>query len=271
MAKTIAEIEALIDAEKAKYTELSTLNSVSVVAIWKRWRYIVAFFTNYIWQLIDAYKVEIETIIKNGIAGRGEWYVQKAYEFQFGDNLSVVDNVLQYEVIDIAKNIVKRASYFNDTTANPPIIKLRVASEDSGSNIIPLSAPQLTAFTDYVNSIMFAGVRIDIISQATDLLKLIANVYYSPLFDLTTVRTNVEIAINNYLKNLPFDGQVRISALTDSIQAVEGVSDVLITTIQAKATAGSYANVTRVYNTVAGYIQIDSAFPLSTNLTFIAE
>lgn len=271
MAKTIAEIEAEIDAKKAEYTELDNLNSPSLVAVWKRWRFIVAFFTNYIWQLIDAYKLEIEDIIKKGVAGRGDWYVAKAYQFQYGDNLTVIDNVLQYATVDVEKQIVKRASYFNDTTANPPVIKLRVATENIGGSIEALSAAQLTAFTDYIQSIMFAGTRIDIISQATDLLKLIATVYYNPLFDLATLKVSVEQAIVNYLKNLPFDGIVKTSAIVDAIQSVAGVTDVVITTIQAKAFNTSYANVNRVYATVAGYIQIDPAFPLSANLTYIPE
>jgi hypothetical protein len=272
MAKTIAEIEAEIDAKKAEYSELSTLSSPSLVAVWKRWRFIIAYFTNYIWQLQDAFKLEIEEIIKKGVAGRGDWYVAKAYEFQYGDNLAVVDNVLQYPTIDDAKKIIKRASYSNDTTQNPPVIKLRVATEDVAGNIVGLGSPQLTAFTDYVNSIMFAGTRIDIISQATDLLKFIATIYYNPLFDLESLKVKVELAIKNYLKNLPFDGQVKTSAMVDAIQAVEGVSDVVVTTIQAKTNAGSYANVVRVYNTVAGYIQVDEAnFPLSSTLTYQVE
>jgi hypothetical protein len=272
MAKTIAEIEAEIDAKKAEYSELSNLNSPSLVARWKMWRYIIAFFTNYIWQLTDAFKLEIEDIIKKGVAGRGDWYVAKAYEFQYGDNLTVVDNVLQYASIDADKKIIKRASYFNDTTQNPPVIKLRVATEEVGGNIVGLGSPQLIAFTDYINSIMFAGTRIEIISQATDLLKFIATIYYNPLFDLESLKVKVESAIKDYLKNLPFDGQVKISAIVDAIQKIEGVSDVVVTTIQAKTNVGSYANVVRVYNTVAGYIQIDEAnFPLSANLTYTPE
>jgi hypothetical protein len=272
MAKTIAEIEAEIDAKKAEYSELSNLNSPSLVARWKMWRYIIAFFTNYIWQLTDAFKLEIEDIIKKGVAGRGDWYITKAYEFQYGDSLTVIDNVLQYATPDPDKRIIKRASYFNDTSVNPPVIKLRVATEDVEGNIVGLGSPQLTAFTDYINSIMFAGTRIDIISQATDLLKLIATIYYNPLFDLESLKVKVEAAIKGYLKNLPFDGQVKTSALIDAIQKVEGVSDVVVSTIQAKANMGSYANVVRVYNTVAGYIQIDEAnFPLSTTLTYIPE
>jgi len=95
--------------------------------------------------------------------------------------------------------------------------------------------------------------------------------FFYPIFK-ESLKVKVEAAIKGYLKNLPFDGQVKTSALIDAIQKVEGVSDVVVSTIQAKTNTGSYANVVRVYNTVAGYIQIDEAnFPLATNLTYIPE
>ena len=272
MAKTVTEIEQIIYAKIAEYPELTSLNSASQVAVFKRWVYIVAYMTNYIWQILDTFKVEVEEIVKKGVAGRGDWYVSKAYGVRLGDNLVIVDNVLQYAAVDLTKRIIKRASFQNDTSQNPPVIKLRVATENSEGKIIGLSPTQITAFSDYIQSVMFAGTRIDIISQDTDLLKLVATIYYNPLFDVSLLRANVEAAINNYLKNLPFDGLVRVSSLVDAIQRVEGVVDVAISDIKAKPNLGVYADVVRVYSTVAGYIEIDADnFPLSNTLTYLPE
>lgn len=269
MARSIADIKASILAKKAEYRELDVLDSPSATAIWNLWTYIVAYLVHYFETLQDAFKAEIEETIRRGVVGRGEWYVSKAYQFQYGDDLKVIDGVLQYEQIDESKKIIKRASY---TKESGTLTKLKVATEDLDGNIQGLSSPQLIAFTDYVNNIMFAGSQITIVSANTDFLRLTATVYYNPLFALDAFKPKVEAAIRGYLKALPFDGIVKVSSLIDAVQAVEGVTDFTIQTIRAKSNAGSYVAVERIYQTVAGYIQIDETnYPLATNLTYVAE
>lgn len=269
MARSIADIKASILAKKADYTELSVLDSPSATAIWNLWAYIGAYLVHYFETLQDAFKSEIEETIRLGVVGRGEWYVSKAYDFQYGDDLKVINDVLQYELIDESKKIIKRASY---TKESGTLTKLKVATENVGDNIIGLSSPELVAFTDYLNNIMFAGSQITIVSANTDLLRLTATVYYNPLFALDALKPKVETAIKDYLKALPFDGVVKVSSLIDAVQAVDGVTDFTIQTINAKSNAGSYAPVVRVYQAVAGYIQIDeTTYPLATNLTYVVE
>jgi hypothetical protein len=60
---------------------------------------------------------------------------------------------------------------------------------------------------------------------------------------------------------------------TDSIQAVEGVSNVVINTCQAKYGSLAYSNILlsteQSYQSNAGYLTIDPAYPLATSITYL--
>ena len=267
MARTIQEIQTAILAEKAKHSVLNSLNSPSATAIWQLWVYVTAVCVYEFEKLLDLYKAEIEQKNRNAIVGRASWYAAKALEFQYGDSLVVVDGVVRYATLDPSKQIVKRAACKGGANSI-----LKVATLNGSGGVMPLDNSQLAAFTDYVSNFMFAGTNLVILSQATDLLRLTLEVYYDPLLAVDTVKANCIVAIENYLANLDFNGILKVSALEDAIQAVAGVKDVFIQTIEAKENAGVYAPVVRAYQTVAGYIQIDTAtYPLATNLTMIAD
>lgn len=267
MARTIIEIQTSILNEKNKYAVLAGLNSPSSVAIWRLWVYVIAVCIHEFEKIMDIFKAEIEDKNSKAIVGRASWYAAKALEFQYGDSLTVVDGVLKYATIDESKKIVKRAACKAGVNAT-----LKVATTDSGGNIVGLDTAQLAAFNDYVSNFMFAGTNLTVQSQNTDYLKVVVDVYYDPLLFSDVVKNKVIIAINSYLANLDFNGGVKLSALQDAIQAVEGVTDVDFVDVQAKTNTGSYATVTRFYQTVSGYIQIDNDnFPLSTTITMIAD
>ncbi len=80
-----------------------------------------------------------------------------------------------------------------------------------------------------------AGVRLDVISLLPDKLKLGITIRYNPLLldengvCLRTGKEPVKDAIKNYLKQLPFDGELSLMKLIDEIQEVEGVEDLKLT------------------------------------------
>lgn len=263
-------IDEMVTAKNADPV-LASLNSTSTTAIWKKWIDIVA---GCIWNfdgLIEKFKTEIVGIVQTNQVGRADWYVIQALNFQYGDSLEYIDNVYKYAVIDDTKKIIKRASYQTETLTftgipiNSTVIK--VATEDTAGSPIPLDNTQLTAFNAYMQANMFAGSYISTRSQATDLMKLYATIYYDALFDSASVKANVVAAIDNYLKTLPFNAEVLKNEIIEMARAVSGVDDFEITTAQVKQNAGAYTTLGRSYIPFAGYIGIDPAFPLNTTLT----
>jgi len=62
-----------------------------------------------------------------------------------------------------------------------------------------------------------------------------------------------------------------LTKLIDAVQAANGVVDCFITLAEAKAAGAlSYTNIvpSNEYETNAGYLEIDSAFPLSSAITY---
>ncbi len=264
MARTKEQILQSILTSKDSFTELSVLNSQSITAIWLKWAGVVATIIYYFEVQMDLFRSEIADITANAVVGRADWYVKKAYEFQYGDDLEVIDGVVKYPVIDLTKRLIKRAAYAKDTNNNT---LLKVATTDNTGKIIAINPAQMQSFTDYINNLMFAGSYIAIQSQDTDYIKLFVDVYYDPLKYADEVKSNVDKAVKNYLATLPFDGSVKKNAIIDAIQAVDGVEDVEITTIEVRTNTGTFSPMGRIYTPVAGYIEVDSAFEFINHIT----
>lgn len=276
MARTEDEIFNSIVAKKNATTELATLNSPSTTAIWRKWAYITASAIYALERLYDTFTAEIVEINRTNKVGRADWYVQEAKNFQFGYDLQYIDNVYKYAVIDEVAKIIKRASQSTETIIYGGSIPIRVttikvATTDAGGNIVALSAPQKAAFDVYIDRNMFAGSYIKTLSANTDFIKIIAKIYYNPLFVADTVKANVATALSNYLANLDFNGEVLRTDLIIEARKVVGVEDFEITTLEVRTNAGSFAAMGISYIPVAGYIAADALFPIANNLTMIPK
>lgn len=261
MARTINEIIAEMDAAQALQSSLSGLNSPSQTAIYTLWKYIIA---SSIWaheKLWDLFKVELETIANNAVAGTDGWVQSKALEFQYSATdpqvITLVNFVPAYNIVDTDLQIITRCSV---KTLPNKVVSVKVAKSDPPS---ALSSTELSAFKGYLDDISFAGVQYNAISLAADKLYLDAEIFYNGQYS-SVISDNVIAAINDYLANIPFDGNVRVSSLYDAIQNVDGVTDVIINDMAIRADATVFANKTylvqtnaTIYNkypTFAGYI-----------------
>ena len=88
------------------------------------------------------------------------------------------------------------------------------------------------------------------------------------MYTQSSSSTKVNDAISNYFTSLPFDGQVKISALIDVIQTIDGINDVVVQNAYGRTDIGVYEEFQRIYNTLAGYAIWDS---VNSNLNYIGE
>lgn len=260
MARTIEAIRDEIIAEKANQSDLSTLNSSSATAIWRLWCWVVATVIHTHEVLWDAFKLEVDAIVAAAIPGTARWYREQCFTFQYGDDLTYIDERYQYATIDPAKQIIKRAS----VTEAGGIVFIKVAKLGSTAPE-KLSNDEQTAFSNYISQIKFAGTQSNVISLDPDLIKITTTIYYDAklinssgqLISNTSIYP-VADAVDNYLANLDFDGRLVISHLVDAMQKATGVLDVVITTVEAKtAAAASYSVVDRVYAPASGYFEVN--------------
>lgn len=269
--QTMSELNALQPNIDSSQTLLSDLTSSSRVAIWRLLFFVVAvaIWTNE--KLFDDLKAWIELRLSEQRIGNLKWYQKKALEFQYGDALVMIDDTYRYATTNTTNQIVKLASV-NEVGGQ---VLVKVANLSSGVPV-PLSVTELQAFQDYLNKIKVAGVLVNALSRSADILKIYYKVYYDPLVLSPSgeLISNpgvfpVEDAINNYCKGLDFDGVFITTNLTDKIQQVIGVVNPVYQNAEVKYGSIPYTPLGDNYNPNAGYLQIDSAFPLSTTITYI--
>jgi len=282
MARAISEIYNEILAEKENMTVLKNvlynedgtttlsdyqdlltgLQSNVPVAIWKLWTFITSVTYNIEEQRWDDFVTQITDIKNSAKIYNKKWWNEKVLYFQEGYIIEIdpVDNSIAYSVIDTNANII--ASCTVTDLAGKVVLKIRGRDTDI------LTPTQRAEFEAYIAKIKPVGDRVVINNFLSDKLKLYYTIYYNPLIPVTTVTSNVESVINDYIQNLGFDDEVNITKLTDLIQAVEGVVDPVYTSGYGRSEAGSFATIINYYQATAGYAEIDTLFPLSNTLTF---
>ncbi len=268
MARTISDIQNSIKTAVAADGTLGPLlTSTSNVAIWNLWTYIVAFCQWTLEKLFDLHVDEVNNIIATQKPHTLQWYVSIAKQFQYGDSL--VPDTDYYDPINELNKIV---SYAAATEVNNEL-RIKVARTVS-SELTALTSTQLTAFKAYMNLVKDAGVRLSITSGEADSLLLDLTIYYNALIlDNTGARldgTNnrpIQDAINNYLKNLPFNGLYTNIGLMNAVGAVEGVVIPDLNSAQANYASVSYMIIDPEYNPDSGYLRIINE-PTDLTLTF---
>lgn len=291
MARSLQTILDQLDEAQAAETELNDLNSTSQVAIYGLWKYITALCQYLMEQLHDLKVKEIETIISSAPVGSEPWLQSKVLEFQYDSVtpqlLTLVDFAAKYDPIDVSKRIITRAAV-TSLVNNKVLVK--VAKNDPP---VALSGTELAALQSYLTDggdgtyagrgrgLGFAGVEIEASSYASDKLYLKGTIYYNGQY-AATISADVDLAINNYLANLPFDGSVSLLGITDAIQGVPGVLDIKLTDVAIRADATAFSSKTYLvqnsttyittYDTYAGYVEEETTAgeTFTDKLTFTA-
>lgn len=191
--------------------------------------YIVSYCAYVIEVLFDEVKSEIETEITNQVPGSLQWYVKKLKEFRYNYTINDLgeynnNNISEVELQNAL--VVKHAVALEDTVTGSLVLK--VAGDNNGERA-PLPPIQQTALEDYIMRIKYAGVRTQLINQEGNTFNCTVDIWYDPLLLPSDVITNCRAVIDNYIKNLPFNGEYSNMALTDKLQAVEGVKVVELT------------------------------------------
>ncbi len=270
--------------------------SVSKVAIWRLFAYIAAYAIYYQEQLYDLFKEEVETLIDRSKVGQLPWIEDMTKLFQYGDELVWDGTQYGYETIDTTKQIVTQAA----STVASRVITIKAAKGDLGS-LTALSADEKTALQYYLvgqntqfadDGVLPTGTQITLISESSDDLKLAYTIVYDAqvlnssgqlLSDTST--KPVEDAITDYIQSIPFNSELRMSALTDAIQLAQGVVDVICDAAEARYAATSYVDILATtkesYSAYAGYLAmapnfgLDGFFDYPTNtiktLTYVED
>lgn len=258
MARSITVIQQEMFQSIALNPDLTGLNSVSKFAIYRLFVFVIAFAIWTLEQLFDTHKSEIYTALYEQKSGTSRWYRNMSLAFQYGFDLTTgnsfelltdddqFDNTGATDEQIEASKIIKYCSVKESLESNRLIIK--VAGE-SGTDLAPLDASQITAFSKYLQEIKFAGVKLNVVNNPADQLVLFMAVYRDVLVidefgnSIKNGGKPVEAAINNYMKSLPFDGELVLNDLIAVLRAVDGVNNANI----VNATSSFYDTVTTAF------------------------
>lgn len=213
----------------------------SKVSIENIWFEIVAFSCWTLEVLYDFHEKEVDEKLANQKSGTLPWYRTMALKFQYGFDLvpdhDYFDNAnATPDQIENSK-IIKYAAVGESELESRVIIKIAGETENKLS---PIAPAQKEAFEfSYMKEVKWAGVKITVINYKPDklflemLIKRDALVLSDKGMSILNANYPVTDAILEYMKELPFDGELRLSALVDKIQKVPGVLDATIVSAQS--------------------------------------
>lgn len=238
-------------------------NTFSKVSIESLLLYIVAVGIWTLERLFDTHTAEVTDYIATMKPHSLRWYVEKAKAFMYG--VPLIDGTDRHDTAGMTDEQIAQAQIvtFAACTEANATLYLKVAK--AGPE--PLTTDEKAAFVAYLHEIKDAGVRIDVISERGDYLKLDMVIYYDPLLinangeskaDGTKV---VNQAIKEYIENIPFNGEFRKNELEDAIQAVDGVVMVEFVAAYHSETgaADTYDEVVPYCKPSSGYFKFDNA------------
>lgn len=268
--QTMTNLTVLQPSIDTAQTLLTDVQSTSRVARWRLWLWAVAACAYTLDVVFDLALMAFEALARRSRFGTLPWYIQKGYDFQYGDSLVYQNNEFQYPVVNTANQIIKRAAAQEvGNTVNIKVAKL------SGGIPAKLLLVEYNAAKAYFEKIKPAGVYLNLISDDPDELRLYLNVNFDPLvYDntgqlLSTPGTYPVVdTINNFLQNVIFDGRLELADLIDSIQVLPGISSCYDLGCAGRYGANPFTMFTERYYPNAGHMKIDPTNPLSATITY---
>lgn len=243
MARTLTQIHnAMLQDIASNAVLASALTSNSLYAIYRLFTFIVATAIFIHEGFFDAHLNEVNTKIYNQKSGRVSWYKTMALNFQYGFDL-VQDkdyfnngNATPAEIE--ASKIIKYCAVSESDNESRIIIKIAGETDGSLSHFTDLN--QVEAIEAYFKEIKWPG-KITIINYKADKLYLNIQIKRDPLrlthdgMDKGPDGGNYPVveALKEFMKELDFNGELKLSAMVDKMQGIPGVLDATVMSAQS--------------------------------------
>lgn len=252
MARSLQEIKDQMILVKSNEPELAGLTSASKTAIWMLLIYIVAFGIWTLENIFDLHNTEVDKKISLLKPHTLRWYRQMTLAFQYGFSLQedspFFENGIASEDEIEASKIIKYSAVTESEDESRLIIKIATEQE---SILSPVNELQYDAFKTYLQEFKDAGTKVTVINYLPDRLRLKIRIVRDALIldvsglNRLTGEMSINIALQEFMKELPFDGQLSIQKLEAKLLNVSGVKDLNIDigeTSWIDATANNYGD-----------------------------
>ncbi|SHH75328.1 hypothetical protein [Flavobacterium johnsoniae] len=220
----------------------------------------------------DQHAKEVNERLANEMPGTLPWYRTMALRFQFGFHLlgdtDKFDNS-GATAEQIATSKIIKYSAVNEASDSTRVI-IKIAGEENGVLTNFTDETQVQAIENYFKRIKIAGTPLTIINYRADQLYLSMQIKRDALvldqngMSILDAGYPVIDALKEFMKELDFNGELRLSALVDKIQAVPGVLDATLFNAQSawiNPDIGGYGDPQPIYISKiaeSGYFEITS-------------
>lgn len=176
---------------------------------------------------------------------------------QFGYNLSVVENPDERKIVDRCAVL--------ESDDGELVVKVATSVNDE---LVPLQVDEAERLLFYLDDLKVPGVRIRLINQEADLLKVTLNVYVDPLvIDLATGQQRnlteevypVQVAIKEYLNNLEFNGAFVTNYFERAVEDKPGINLCEVVDLMHKYADFPFVDFTTFKVPQSGYFKIQDA------------
>ena len=189
---------------------------------------IIAFSIWVLENLFDTHKKEVDDIIEAKMPHRPSWYRSKAKAFQYG--FALITDTDKYDNTGFTDDQVLNSKIIKYAAVTPSAgqILIKIATETAGV-LAPITAGQKASFDAYILEIADCGVKYIVVNHLPDILLLNLQIFRDPLVlnstGMSIINGNypVQDAINEYMKELPFNGELVLAHFIDKLQKAEGV------------------------------------------------
>lgn len=249
MNKTFEEILQEMLNTKSANPLLDDLNTESKVSIWRQFLIVVAWSIFNFQQAALFFLQEIKDLIATQKVFNLRRYRFEALRFQYGFDLQ--DESDQFETTYTENGLEVIAD--DEKIQQSKIVKYAACNRviDNGrAKIVMKIAPGtldeifpanvMAAFAKYMEEIAPAGDHVTIINYLPDMLKFSFKIKYDPMvlqadgMNIITAKYPVQEAIERFLQNLPFNGELSVQKFESAIMAVDGVEDLQTLLVQSK-------------------------------------
>ena len=254
MNKTWQQIFDELQKAKDANPSLNVLNSTSKTSIWRQFLEVVAWAIFNFQLAVKLHLQEISDLILNQKTFNLRRYRSETLRFQYGFDL--IDETDDFKSTFLVNGVKTLAT--EDQIEASKVIKYAACNRviaDGKVRIILKIAPEnmdeifpndvMTAFGRYIEEIAPAGDNVRFVNYLPDMLRFGYKIKYDPKVLLPNgmhiVNANypVQDAINEFLKNLPFNGEFSCQKFEAAILEAEGVEDLQPLYVETKwITAG---------------------------------
>ena len=283
MSRQISQIDTqIINSVQNNATLGPLLTSPSSTAIWRLWAFIVATSQGIEEQLYDQFVTDVEAVIAGGAPMTAEWIQAQVLNFQYNSStpqiiqLDPVTFAPAWSIVDPTLRIITRCSVTRGILSS---VNIKVAKQ---SPPVALNTTELNALQSFINTIGAAGIVYNAISLNPDRMSVNATVYYQGVYS-SVIATNLLAAYNNLLLNLPFDGVIKLTDITNALLNVTGVNDVVLNNVTVRPDAVAWGGGTNLvlantklskqWVTLGGYIQDENTtgFDFLSRLVLVSQ